>query len=319
MMRSSLKRLWLLPIWLALANGVGFAYAWLARRAFIANSPFVSQRDETPFFQAYSHYLGDVLRLQFGELPRTGDAVAPTVLQAAGYSLQLLLAAFILSVGVGIGVGLLAARSTATQPPRVGRWLLPISTLGQALPSFYLGILSVALVIAWGRDGGLLPTQGAGTWAHLVLPTLALALRSTVQLAQITAHLLVGELGQPYVMAARAVGNSLPRARQHHALPNLSAPLIAAIANTSRWLIGELIIVEWLFNWPGLGRLLAQALIQPATTANSDGINLFLHPQLLAFSLMVLVLGFVVVDGVASALARWRDPRLRDPRLRAQG
>jgi len=225
-----------------------------------------------------------------------------------------LFAAFLISGGLGIGLGLFAARSPAKQQPSVGRWLLPISTLGQALPSFYLGILGVALVIALGNNSGWLPTQGAGTLGHLVLPTLALALRPTLQLAQITAQMLVGELGQPYVMAARAVGNSLNRARRYHALPNLSAPLIAVIANTSRWLIGELIIVEWLFNWPGLGRLLAQALIQPPTTANSDGINLFLYPPLLAFSLMVLVLGFVLVDDVASAFARWRDPRLRAQR-----
>ena len=310
MIKIIVQRVLMLPIVALAANAVGFLYAWLAQRAYAANSPFGTQTDSGAALPAYARYLQRAAQLDFGTLARGNDSIAQVVWQAAGYSAVLLGVAFVISLIAGVLLGLLAAR---TYPARVAHWLAAVAAIGNATPSFYLGILGIGAILAVGSTGGqgLLPTQGAGTIAHLILPTLALALRPTTQIARIIAHLLVGELQQPYIATARAYGNSPTRARQRHALPNINAPAIAFVASSARWLVGELIIVEWLFNWPGQGRLLAQTLMQPATTAQPDGMNVFLNPAVLALTFSVLALLFVGINLISTWAAHRLDPRLR--------
>jgi ABC-type dipeptide/oligopeptide/nickel transport system permease component len=175
--------------------------------------------------------------------------------------------------------------------------------------------VSVYYVIAAGPEAKPpLPLHGFGWDLHLVLPVLALLLRPTVQIAQVTAGLLAGELGKQYITAARSRGNTWARARWRHALSNVLAPVILTIAGSFRLLVGELILVEWLFAWPGLGWLLSLALVPPriATVSGLSDISLyFLHPPLVAALLTMFTLVFLTVDAVASFAARSVDPRLQ--------
>jgi ABC-type dipeptide/oligopeptide/nickel transport system permease component len=318
--RFLLRRLAVIPLALVLVNFIGFTYAHVAIRFQQAQNPWgTGVENSPPILPLYGDYVRSVLRLDFGKLPvGVSTSVAEAVLTASGASLGLLMLAFMLSLIAGLLLGLRAVR---LEPAGVSRWLMPLSTIGMATPSFFVGTLFVVAVVyyvLWRGPNATspLPLQGFGWDVHLVLPALALMLRPTVQIAHVTASLLSGEINQPYVVAARSRGNSWNRIRWRHALRNVLAPVILTIAGSLRWLVGELILVEWLFAWPGLGRLLALALLPPNVAAPGALIGstaYFLHPELIAALLTVFALVFVVIDTLASTLARVVDPRLRAP------
>jgi peptide/nickel transport system permease protein len=263
----------------------------------------------------YAGYAQGLLRLDFGQLPVGADQpVLEALAQAAQASLGLLAVALGLGVLAGLALGLAAVR---VEPAGVAPWLAPLATLGLAMPSFYLGTLFIAAsvyLLLRGVEAFPLPLSGFGWDLHLVLPALALMLRPAMQIAQITASLLADEMRKQYVVTARSVGNTWRRIRRRHALRNVVAPVLLTIAGTFRLSLGELVLVEWLFNWPGLGRLLAQTLVAPdfaAPGALTGGGQFFLNPPLLAALLTVFALAFLLADALASSLARSADPRLR--------
>jgi peptide/nickel transport system permease protein len=316
--RFLIRRLAVIPAALLLVNFVGFTYSHVAQRFHRAQNPFGTGLEEPqPLLSLYGAYLQGVLRLDFGPLPvGVSTSVAEAVLNASRASLGLLALACVLSLALGLLVGLSTVK---VERATVARWLVPVATLGLATPSFYLGTLFIVASLYYALRGGgdttlPLPLQGFGWDLHLVLPTLTLMLRPSVQIAQMTASLLSGEIPQPHIVAARSRGNSWNRIRWRHALRGVLAPVILTVASSFRWLVGELILVEWLFGWPGLGRLLALALIPPnvAFAGGHSGESVyFLHPELLAALLTVFALVFLIIDTLASLLARTVDPRLR--------
>jgi ABC-type dipeptide/oligopeptide/nickel transport system permease component len=310
----------ILPLAMILANFLGFAYSHLARYFHEMQNPFGSAVEApTPIWEAYLHYLQGFSHFDFGAMPLTGAKTVPVaeaIANATLASLGLLMLAFTLSIVFGLALGFWATRN---EPAEVRGWLAPFSAVGQAMPGFYLGTLFIlGGVIAITRGGAdaktWLPLQGFGWDSHLILPTLALLARPTVQIAQFTATLLAGELSKQYVVAARSHGLTWRMARWKHALRNVLAPVILNMAASFRILISELILVEFLFGWQGLGRLLALTLIPPSTATVSglgSSNNTFLHPELVAALMTIFTFLFLLTDGIASASARLADHRLQ--------
>lgn len=320
-LRLLLRRLVWLPLTLLAANFAGYAYALLAQFVQRAQNPFGSgQVAPTPVLPGYWDYLqGLLLRFDSGLMPvGVTETVAQGVARAAGASLGLLALAFSLSVGLGLLLGLGAV---LTDPAGVRGWLTAFTTLGLALPSFFIGTLLVLACVSFSLGAGaepLVPIAGFGWDRHLLLPTLALMLRPTMQLAQVTATLLSTELNQQYVLYARSVGHSWRSVRWKVVLRNVLAPVTLAAAASCRWLLGELILVEWLFAWPGLGRLLT-LILYPPTNAGPGSFTgqriYFLSPEVTAGVLTMFALLFIVIDLTASLLAHHADPRLRQAEL----
>lgn len=316
MLRFILRRLAIIPVALLLIHFLGFGYAHLARPLRAARNPFfASLANPEPLLPTYQHYLENARHLDFGTLPTSPSIEEPivTVIARAGVaSLGLMAIALALSTLVGLALGLLAVRP---EPPRIRKWLTIISTVGLAMPSFYIGSLFIWALItyllrsAYGTQLPL-PIRGFGWDKHLVLPTLALMARPTVQIAQVTSELLRDELEKMYVVAARSVGFAWREILRRNALRNIIASVILSIAGSVRLLVGELIVVEWLFEWPGLGRLLASTLI-PAGTSTPTQAPLFLNPSAVAAVLMVFAALFLITDFIAASLIRIADPRLR--------
>jgi peptide/nickel transport system permease protein len=320
MTRFLLRRLLILPIALLVINFVAFTYALLAQRVQQAQNPFGSSVDASvQILPLYRAYLGDVLAGNWGQMPLVGsesDAVRTVVVAAAGASLALVAIAFLLSLAVGLLLGLAAVRPN---PPGLRPWLPPLASAGLASPSFFVGALGIALVLALYLRGGpggqpILPLTGYGLDLHLVLPVLALAIRPAMQIAQTTAGVLVDELGKQHVVTARSLGIPLRTVRRKHALRNVLPAVILVVAGSLRLMVGELILVEWLFGWPGLGKLLASALLPPNVASAglmTGATRNFLHPELLAAILTLFGLLFLLAD-LASSLAVYAvDPRLR--------
>jgi ABC-type dipeptide/oligopeptide/nickel transport system permease component len=264
----------------------------------------------------YAAYLQQALSGDFGAMPQAGapEPLAEGLARAAGASAGLLALAFVLSVLIGLGLGLASVR---VNPPGVAPWLTPFITLGLSVPSFYLGTLFVALAVYLALQGlpdFPLPLSGFGWDAHLVLPTLALMLRPAMQIAQVTATVLADEFHKQYVVTARSVGNTWRTIRWKHALRNIAAAVVQTVAGAFRLSLVELVLVEWLFSWPGLGRLLALTLIAPNIagpgTIGGGGLY-FLDPTLLPALITLFALAFLLADALASAVAHAADPRLR--------
>lgn len=320
MVKFVLQRLLIIPLLLLLVNFLGFTYAHYARPIRAARTPYVRAEEAGPLIPAYREYLGTLVNLDFSlevatpESSRSGAAVTlgETLSKATLASLGLLAISLTISVLVGLYLGF---KATKNDPPDVSRWLTVFSTVGLAMPSFYIGsILIIGLVsyVLWrGPDTDMpLPLSGFGWDIHLVLPVLALMARPTFQLAQVTAGVLSAELGKQYVIAGRSMGRTWRSIRLKFALKNVLAPVILTIAGLQRFVVGELIMIEWLFRWPGLGRILGWTLV-PAQLSSSRGSPLFLNPPVIATVLTLLAALFLFTDFFAALVVRYIDPRLR--------
>jgi peptide/nickel transport system permease protein len=305
MIRFLLRRFLAIPLVMMLVNVIGFTYAYILGPIQERHAPpsFVNI-EIPPVIPAYIDYLRGISHLDFGTLSN-GGTVADTIGRAMAASTGLLAAAFLLSIILGLALGRAGVRS---DQPVVSGWLTLLATFGQSSPTFYIGVLFISasiMYLLWGPgDGVLLPFQGFGWDAHMVLPVLALAVRPTLQIAHTTATLLSDELGKQYVVALQGMGHSRGAIRGRFAFRNILALVILVIAGSWRLLIVELIILERLFNWPGLGRLFSSTLILTSQSAY------FLFPPLLAALLSVLAFFFMTADLIASLAARLVDPRL---------
>lgn len=299
---------------------MGYAYAHLVKPLRAFRNPYVAATVDTgPLLPNYLEYLRGVAQFNFGtmidpwglrgEIP-IGQAIASASLASLG----LLSIALLLSVIIGTLLGFRAANS---EPPSVARWLTSLSTAGLAMPTFFIGGLFFAfwfIFTIWGGPGVMpVPLSGFGWDSHLVVPVLVLMVRPAVQLAHVIAGLLTDEFNKQYVVAARSLGQTWRIIRRRDAFRNILVPVALTIAASVRILVGELIIVEWLFRWPGLGNLLAQTLI-PSGLISTRGLlerNLFLDPPVVAAILTVFAVLFILTDLSASIFVRVFDPRLR--------
>jgi ABC-type dipeptide/oligopeptide/nickel transport system permease component len=318
MLRYVLRRLAILPLALILIHFLGFTYAYLAKPIRAANTPYLRQQvgNEAPLLTSYYQYLQDILH---GALSKSIDqgpqigSFSATLGQSLIGSLGLLGIALSLSIIIGLILGLLAVRN---QPPGVRGWMSILTTIGLSMPSFYIGSLSIlvivfVLVLHGPNSQSLIPIRGFGWDNHLILPVLALMLRPTVQIAQVTANMLVSELEKQYIIAARSFGHSWHDIRWRQALSNVIAPIVLSIAGSFRLLFGELIVVEWLFNWRGLGKLLAATLVPNTLSTNLGANALFLDPATVSGVITLIGMSFLIADLIASILVRILDPRMR--------
>lgn len=250
--------------------------------------------------------LGDL-----GTIP--GAAPRPVgALIAEALPRTLVLIALALGVAALLGVvgGILAVdRRTGDVSPAAGA----IALVGFAMPAFMLGILGVHLALHVSRlSGGRIPTLpaiGFGLDEHLVLPVIALALRPAAEVARVLAELLGDELRSDYVRTALAKGRTSLGALVRHAVPNAAGAVVIALGGSLLTLFSSAIVVESLFEWPGLGRQLATALAPRTDGRPSSAV--FLHPESVAALLVVVAALHLGALVGADWLAVRLDPRLR--------
>lgn len=310
MKRLLVRQLALTVAALVAVSFVSYSYAILAQSFNgSAAEPFSLMWLQTRLIDPYLAYLRGALSGDFGTLAYRGS-ISGVVLGAAVRSGGLVAVAFLLSAICGLALGL---QAVWVNPPRVASWLIPLSTLAIATPSFYIGIVAIScilLLILYGSYSPALPFQGFGWDRHLILPVLALSIRPTFQIAQAAAQLLSEELRKNYVTFARSLGFSWRKIRWHSALRNVAAPLLLTMAGSFRSFIGELILVEALFNWSGIGRLVAEVLI-PLRNSASTVSPLFLNAPLFATLMLTMTFVFLGSDFISSLLAHLVDPRIQ--------
>lgn len=259
-----------------------------------------------PAWQRYGQWLAGLARGDLGESYAYRAPVGPMLAERLQLSLPLSALALLLTILASLTLGVLAAA-------RRGRWadrlLLGLSQLGLALPAFWFGmglmwLFSVRL--QWLPAGGF-PGWDAdlgGGWAPalqaLVLPALALALTQTALLARLLRASLLDVLQEDYILAARARGLAERRVLLRHALRNALVPVLTQLGTQFAGLLAGAVLIETLFQLPGLGQLVAQAI------ANRDLI--VVRNAVMAMVALVLLVNWAV-DLANAAL----DPRLRRP------
>jgi ABC-type dipeptide/oligopeptide/nickel transport system permease component len=209
---------------------------------------------DDPLLVQYQSFLTGILRGDLGTSFRYGTPVTSEIRSRLARTAQLALAAMAVAVAFAIPLGILAAvfRGTA-----IDHAAMTVALAGISMPNFWLGpMLAIlfAVVLGW------LPVAGTGTIWHLVLPAATLGAALSAILARMTRASVLEELREPYVIAARARGLSRARAVLRHAFRNSLIPIVTIVGLQFGAVLTGTIITETIFAWPGVGRLLIQAI-----------------------------------------------------------
>lgn len=210
---------------------------------------------DQPIAVQYGRFLINAVQGDFGESHYYKKPAMEVVLSRVPATLQLALTALGLSILVGIPLGVLAAIKRGTPLDASIRF---VALLGQCVPIFWLGMvlmLVFSIMLKW------LPTYGNSTLKHLILPAVALSAYSCASIARLVRSGMIDVLGQEYITVARAKGVRELAVVMKHAFKNSLSSVLTILGLQMASLLGGSLVTETVFSWPGLGRLLQQAVL----------------------------------------------------------
>lgn len=247
---------------------------------------------DQPIWVQYLRYFVAVAHGDLGQSMRDGRPALQLVLERVPATLALTVPALLLKVGLGIPAGIYAALHRNTV---IDRAVMAAATAGFTVPSFVLGLV---LVLVFAVRLHWLPSGGQEGPASIVLPVLTLGLGGAAILARFTRSAMLEVLDQPYIRTASARGVPWGAVVRRHALPNAAIPTVTVVGFMVGSLMAGAVVVESVFSWPGVGRLLVVAV------ANRD---LGVVQCILLLVALTMVSANLVVDLLYGVL----DPRLR--------
>ncbi len=253
---------------------------------------------DQPVWLQYLHYFGAILSGDLGRSMRDGRDAIVLVAERIPATLALTLPALLIKLGLGVPAGITAALHRNSL---IDRMVMVVAVAGFTVPSFVLGLL---LVLVFAVQLGWLPSGGQESWRHAILPVITLGVGGAAVLARFTRSAMLEVLGQPYIRTASAKGVPWRAVVTGHALPNAAIPTVTIIGFMMGSLIAGAVVVESVFSWPGVGRLLVVAV------ANRD---LAVVQCILLLVAITMVSANLVVDLLYGVL----DPRLRSQPKRA--
>ena len=247
---------------------------------------------DQPLLTQYRVFLAGLARGNLGTSFRFGTPVAQEIRKRLPDTAILAVSAMAVAIAFAIPLGIVAAVFRGRWPDHAA---MTLALAGISMPSFWLGPL---LAILFAVKLGWLPVSGSGTPLHLVLPAITLGTALAAILARMTRSSVIEELRELYVLAARARGLSHARAVIRHAFRNSLIPVVTIIGLQFGAVLTGTIITETIFGWPGVGRLLIQA-INTRDYPLVQGCILFISVTYVAMNLITdLTYGFL-------------DPRIR--------
>jgi peptide/nickel transport system permease protein len=209
---------------------------------------------EEPLWVQYLRYFGAILQGDLGRSMRDGRDAILLVAERIPATLALTVPALLIKLCIGIPAGITAAlyRNSA-----IDRAVMMLAVAGFTVPSFVLGLL---LVLVFAVQLGWLPSGGQDSWRHAILPIVTMGVGGAAVLARFTRSAMLEVLGQPYIRTASAKGVPWREVVWGHALPNAAIPTVTIIGFMVGSLIAGAVVVESVFSWPGVGRLLVVAV-----------------------------------------------------------
>jgi ABC-type dipeptide/oligopeptide/nickel transport system permease component len=246
---------------------------------------------DSPLYVRFGHYIGSVVKGDLGRSYITNRPITRDIIERFPKTMQLAGAAMLFAAFAGITLGILSARKPGGWSDRLA---LGIAYLGISFPVYWVGLLLIllfAVTLQW------LPPSGYGSSKFLILPALALGMRSIAYLARVTRSAMMEALGADYVRTGRAKGLSERVVTLRHALRNAMIPIITVLGlDFGAYLTGS-ILTETIFSWPGIGRYVVNAIARRDLPA-IQGAVLFLSAI------------FVLVNLLADIAYAKTDPRV---------
>jgi peptide/nickel transport system permease protein len=247
---------------------------------------------ERPLVVQYGEFVARALSGDLGRSFRQRRPVADLIGERLSATLELAATAFVLSIVIGLPLGILAAVHR-------DRWIDQFSSLvalgAQAVPTFWLGIM---LIVIFAVELRWFPVSGRGTWVHLVLPAVTLATYSIARNARLVRSSLLDVIDQDYVRTAHAKGLASHVVVLKHALRNALLPVLTVMGLDLGALLSGAVITEMVFAWPGVGRLIVNAV------ASRD-------LPLVQGSVLLVGCVFVVVNFLVDLTYALVNPRMR--------
>lgn len=248
---------------------------------------------DDPIIVQYGRFLLDLLRLDFGDSFQFRTPAIELVLTRLPRSALLTGCAMLIAICIGIPAGMLAAVHRG-QP--LGRTVEGFAMIGQSMPSFVLGIL---LILIFAVQLGWFPSFGNDDGVRsLVLPAITLSSFITARQTRLVQAYTREELGQGYVRTVQSLGFGKWRVRFRHILRNVTVPMLSLLGIELGQFIAGAVVTESVFSWPGLGRLMVEAV------ASRD------YPIIQAGVFVIGVL-VVVINFTVDLLYQMVDPRLK--------
>ena len=248
-----------------------------------------------PLWQQYLAYLAQILSFDFGVSMRDQSPAIDLVLDRIPATLAITVPALILKVCIGIPAGVYAALH---RDSIADRGAIMMSIFGFTIPSF---VLALVLVLVFAVTLDWLPSGGQDTWRHAILPIATLSIGGIGILARFSRSAMIEVLGQPYIRTAMAKGLPWREVVWKHALPNAAIPIVTLIGFMVGALIAGAVVVESIFSWPGVGRLIV------VSVSNRD-------LAVVQCLLLVIAASMVVANLCVDFAYGLLDPRLRQKR-----
>lgn len=247
---------------------------------------------DQPLHRQFLRFLSGAVRGDLGASFRTNQSVTRAIAERLPATLELAAASMAVAVIVAIPLGIAAAVRAGTF---VDLAAMSTALLGISIPGFWLGPL---LAIVFSVSLGWFPVSGRGTLGHLVLPAITLGAPLAAVLARITRASVIEELGELYVLAARARGASRARAVLRHAARNGLIPIVTVVGLQAGAVLTGAVITETIFAWPGVGRLLVQSIG-------------FRDYPLVQGCILFIAVAYVAVNLLVDVIYGFLDPRIR--------
>ena len=245
-----------------------------------------------PMIVQYGKFLANVVQLDFGDSIFSERPAWNEVRGRLWATVQLSIAAFVLIIAIGVPIGVLAAVRRGTIPDLFARVL---ALVGQAMPNFWLGLL---LIFIFSVQLGWLPTGGRGGFENLILPAITLAGFGAASAMRLTRSGMLDVLNNDYIRTAHAKGLAGRTVILRHALRNALLGLVTVLGITLAQLLAGSIIIEVVFAWPGVGRLIFRS------------ISLRDFP-VIQVGVLVIAVWFVVINILVDLSYNFLDPRIR--------
>jgi len=210
---------------------------------------------DKPLYTQYGIFIFNAITGDFGQSIRTQTSVGELIAQRAPNSLSLSAVSIFFALLIGLPLGVLAAVRRGSFLDGLAR---VVALLGQVMPSFFLGIV---LMLIFSVRLGILPTSGTGSWQHYILPGLTMGWLISAGVVRLLRSSMLEVLDSEYIRLARAKGMKERTVIWKHAFRNAFIPVLTFVGLMFAMIIAAAVVVETVFNWPGLGRLAYEAVM----------------------------------------------------------
>ncbi len=247
---------------------------------------------DRPIVVQYAIYMGNLIRGDLGRSYRTNRPVSQEIAARWPATFSLSVTSLLVAVSVGVPSGIVAAvrrRTWIDTGSMVG------SLIGVSMPSFWLALI---LIVVFSVKLKLLPFVGWDAPANYILPSLTLGLGVAANIARLTRASMLDVLRQDYIRTSRAKGLSAFQVLYIHALRNASIPIVTIVGLQMGTLLGGQVVTETVFSWPGVGRMIVDALLTRDLLLVQGGV-------------LILALTFAVMNLLTDLAYGVLDPRIR--------